>query len=1032
MKRRLLLVGFSLLLLVPLLASLLQPKSVNAASSYIYHDNSNEFNITITGPDIPNSPKQATFKWNSKGEYVFEDGNSSDPSNDCFYYLRTSNGQDKDTKATITPSGGVCGSINGKNFPITITIPSGPTGPVPQSGTWVNHSTITSGGITYKDPKIDDTLGFSAINVQGCAGKNYIDSWPNNIGNDTLHLATATATIHLFTGADTNNCAEQDSPINFKNPIDPETGSDAYDIYFWWQDAGTISSTDDANNTASIIFVQTNGTGPYYGTEGRVGNNSTPPDCYSSSFTASVPGEPKSTLILRNDNLNDGWPNDIFNAGRNLQNNGACQIAKGLREVIGGGKENGHKPAGSSALATNNANSGSITADSCGAHSGALGWAFCPVIQLLDSATQGLDSAIQAQLKTPDPESLGTHGQTDKLKQAWGRIRDIALIILVPLMLIMVISTALNFSFVDAYTVRRTMPRFLIAVLFISVSWYITRFLVVFTNSLGQGILGLITQPFGVANKTLADFIKVSNSTTTTGLGLLVFGGLILAGSISFGIVISVALITAAILFIGFLLLTVREILIFALLLLAPLAILCWIFPGTKKGWDFWWDSFFKLLLMYPFILILIGSGKIFASVITDTRGTSWESQVLVIFAYIIPYALIPLTFRFAGGLFSTLSGMANDRSRGFFDKQREKRTQQRKELHEFASQNRRFNPTGKLRGLNRLAGGVADPMNTARIALGTPRGRALATELTQKSAMQGQDLAKWMSQAGFNQEALTEIMGISAKNKGRVTRAGLDESIAHLRAKGGTQNLAGANQLQSSASFLEETWRTEEFGRAHIGYAAGLAKAQQGFLTSDDDNEIANYTNLLNDTAPGLGDTFKTQAGLINAQAGGLSKVGYSEQVDAATGRTIAGGVAARSIQLSRTSVQELAGAKSAQIERHFLKNGALDAILNADTSSDATATITDAVSGQKLRVTDARKTATLDAWAQAAYGYNTPAETAEVLRTKLDSLIGPKDADGRATTDSGKRVEAALVRATRDPSRFGGLDVPPPPPAE
>src|SRR5690606_22514093 len=43
---------------------------------------------------------------------------------------------------------------------------------------------------------------------------------------------------------------------------------------------------------------------------------------------------------------------------------------------------------------------------------------------------------------------------------------------------------------------------------------------------------------------------------------------------------------------------------------------------------------------------------------------------------YMIPYAAIPFTFKFAGGLFATVAGMANDRSKGMFDRQRNKRAE--------------------------------------------------------------------------------------------------------------------------------------------------------------------------------------------------------------------------------------------------------------------------------------------------------------------------------------------------------------------
>src|SRR6185436_10887211 len=74
---------------------------------------------------------------------------------------------------------------------------------------------------------------------------------------------------------------------------------------------------------------------------------------------------------------------------------------------------------------------------------------------------------------------------------------------------------------------------------------------------------------------------------------------------------------------IGFMVLLLRQLLVVALLLVAPLAILAWIFPGNDKLWKAWWSLFSKLLIMFPLIMGLLGIGRIFASIINDGGGGS-------------------------------------------------------------------------------------------------------------------------------------------------------------------------------------------------------------------------------------------------------------------------------------------------------------------------------------------------------------------------------------------------------------------------
>ncbi len=352
---------------------------------------------------------------------------------------------------------------------------------------------------------------------------------------------------------------------------------------------------------------------------------------------------------------------------------GNCWVINPVAITIG-------NPANSTLAPTTTSN----TQPSCeSAGGGALSWFICPVIEMVDSAVSWLDSQIQSLLITPNPDSI------TGLQQAWARVRNIALIILIPIMLVMVIGTALGFSFLDAYTVRRAMPRLLIAILFISLSWSITTFLVSFTNAIGQGVLGLVTQPFlqppfqSVNDITLGSLLHVGTAATASWVGLAVFGGMFAVGLISLGVILSVALIVLIVLFLGFFLLTLRQILILALILLAPLAILSWIFPNNDKAWKLWWDSFSKLLLMFPLLMLILGIGKAFALIIRNSSGAysgidSLLIQVMIIIAYVAPIFFIPFAFRAAGGLFSTITGMVNDRSKGLFDRQKKYRQETR------------------------------------------------------------------------------------------------------------------------------------------------------------------------------------------------------------------------------------------------------------------------------------------------------------------------------------------------------------------
>ncbi len=322
--------------------------------------------------------------------------------------------------------------------------------------------------------------------------------------------------------------------------------------------------------------------------------------------------------------------------------------------------------------------SGQNEEDTCESH-GVMAWLMCPVIELLDGTFNWLDTQIQALLEINQDAYT-----SPKLREAWGAMRNIAYIILVPMMLVMVIGTALGIELFSAYTVKKAMPRMVAAVIFMTLSWQICTFIIGFFNVVGAGALGLMTAPFGAAlqgDVTLSRLFEVSYGGSVgqfAGIGAF----LLLINNISglMGIIMSYLGLAVLVMIITFLVLTLRQMFVLALLVVSPLAILAWIFPGNDKLWKSWWGLFSKLLMMFPLIMVLIGVGRVFAFIIGNTPGGTLQGSllnpILKIVAYTIPYALIPLTFKFAGGVFATVTGMVNDRSKGVFDRMGKKRQQ--------------------------------------------------------------------------------------------------------------------------------------------------------------------------------------------------------------------------------------------------------------------------------------------------------------------------------------------------------------------
>lgn len=305
-----------------------------------------------------------------------------------------------------------------------------------------------------------------------------------------------------------------------------------------------------------------------------------------------------------------------------------------------------------------------------------LGWILCPIVKLFSNGLNFADTQIQ-RLLSVDTEKY----DNKELKRVWANIRNISTSLLIIVMLVMVIGTAMNFEFVSAYTVKRALPRLAVAAIFMVLSWYICIFAIEVVNALGSGMLGLMTSPLGGAKSVnLASLFQPNAGGAAIQIGTVVFIGAA-AATISGALGILASFLGSALLVIGIalLVLIIRQIAIVALVLFAPLAILAWVFPGNDRLWKLWRETFTKLLLMYPIIMALIGAGRIFAFTIGSFQNSAGSFEalanpILKLVAYVVPYLLIPFTFRAAGGVLGNLTGMINDRGKGAFDRLRKGR----------------------------------------------------------------------------------------------------------------------------------------------------------------------------------------------------------------------------------------------------------------------------------------------------------------------------------------------------------------------
>ncbi|MCA9346881.1 hypothetical protein KC960_05325 [Candidatus Saccharibacteria bacterium] len=279
----------------------------------------------------------------------------------------------------------------------------------------------------------------------------------------------------------------------------------------------------------------------------------------------------------------------------------------------------------------------------CNDVGGAFGWIICAVGSLGSEVIEILDNAIYGLLYIP----MNTW-QDSGVQSIWSTMRTIASVLIVLVALVGIASQVFNFDFISAYTVRKILPKLFIAVILIQLSWFLGTMAINISNTVGFSVQALITAPFEqIANSTtgagvgagdgwigFADVLTIYGDSANHpeiaggGVAALLVGGVVVAGAAAYAagpatvLTIVLALTTAAIgLLMAFVVIALRYVLILSLLIVAPLALVAWILPNTKKWFDQWWSMFFTLLVMFPVVIAVLSFGKIAAIIIALSTG---------------------------------------------------------------------------------------------------------------------------------------------------------------------------------------------------------------------------------------------------------------------------------------------------------------------------------------------------------------------------------------------------------------------------
>lgn len=379
----------------------------------------------------------------------------------------------------------------------------------------------------------------------------------------------------------------------------------------------------------------------------------------------------------------------------------------------------------------------------CYNHIGTLGWIVCPAANLLATITDAIYGAI-GDLLNVQPVTAKT---SDPMYVVWGYARGIANIFFIFFLLVIIYSQVTGIG-LNSYGIKKTLPRIIIAAILVNLSFLICQIAVDASNIIGSGIGGIFdsaeeaAMSAGAINPDAKFSVAGLLAAVATGgaIGAFAIGA---SGGVTALLISLVPVILGAVLsvLVGIIMLGIRQAAVFLLVMISPLAFVCYLLPNTEKWFTKWRQYLQQMLVFYPLFSLLLGASRL-AGYIVITNGINTENGFFVLLGLAIQYyplilalRLMKLSGSFLGGLSNKLSGLA-DRAKGAANSRARAEADAKRAAHLAKNMKKGLNPRAGGNPFNVVSGGYWRARSAQRNALLQERTKTdldTAAQLTQQ-----------------------------------------------------------------------------------------------------------------------------------------------------------------------------------------------------------------------------------------------------------------------------------------------------------
>ena len=306
-----------------------------------------------------------------------------------------------------------------------------------------------------------------------------------------------------------------------------------------------------------------------------------------------------------------------------------------------------------------------------------VGFAFiiCPLINTVANTAEGIYSSFVEPSLRVEPQ-LFTGAAGNELGRAWGIFRDFANIIFVIVLLVVIFSQLTGYGITN-YGIKKLLPKLIIAVVLINLSYLVCVACVDLSNIFGNGLKQLFDNlGSGISAVPTVEGQSLGNASSAGIISIGILGSVVGVAALFLNPALIITLLVAALgvlisIFFMFILLALRQAAIIVLIVISPVIIVLYILPNTQKYFDKMFKLWGALMFLYPIMGLLIGGGNFVAKLLLSIgfAGSGTFQAFAAMVVGIIPIFMAPelVNNALAGlnGLGAKISGIGQQFSRG-------------------------------------------------------------------------------------------------------------------------------------------------------------------------------------------------------------------------------------------------------------------------------------------------------------------------------------------------------------------------------